>query len=57
MQSCTGLWGTAALVEQCEHTKEPAILLLVAVRLGMTEGKGILQILIKFIIKTAAEHH
>ena len=57
VQSCTGLWGTAAPVEQCEHTKEPAILLLVAVWVGMTEGKGILQILIKFIIKTAAEHH
>ena len=44
-------------MEQCEHTKEPAILLLVAVRIGMTEGKGILQILIESITKTAAEHH
>ena len=39
------------------NPKEPAILLLVAVRLGMTEGKGILHILIKSIIKTVAEHH
>ena len=48
MQSCTGLWGTATPVEQCERTIKPAIILFAAMWTGVTEGKGILQDFDKF---------
>ena len=43
VQSCTKLWGTAAPVEQCGCTIQQAIILLAAMWIEVTEGKGILQ--------------
>ena len=54
MQSFTGLWGTAAPVEQCECTKKPATILLATVQIGMTEGKGILQNFDRFYYKNCS---